>query len=433
MSAAGSATLTRLALLGGVLALQGEALAWGEHYLLSDRAFTNPGVAYVEDKVAVEPLDAFLTSQAPALEKLFDDYYAWLGSTGSTRFKAQRFDAANPTLASFLTAARLNPETGFALVNRVMPGAEATRPVVEPSTVWSGLSPKPPMPMVFEDVTGQEVSGRSVLSTFADEPDWQMDRNLWAIESYGYGKQPYGKADGEGTKAPFHVQFMHENGLVRKFAPEMTQGMMLDRVELYVRLSRLAFASGHPYWGYRFAAWGTHYIQDLAQPYHARAVPYAGTFYYLRFAVSPRKDAIKTKTTAKVTNHHLLYEDFVAYGLMRSFVKPDMTTQMLSAYLASGDTVYAEVDSASELMAVVSLAAAGHGPGIDRALSRAYPPEMVKDPSWDIEKDPNYSVQVAFDKVDPERGELLLEETGVDFEAAGIASRTLLALARQGG
>ncbi len=418
------------ALLLGFIGLSPRAHAWGEHYLLSDRAFTNPGVAFVEDKVAVEPLEAFLTDQAPALERLFDDYYVWLGSTGSQRFKAQRFDAADPTLATFLRAARLNPESSFALVRRLMPGQQPSLPTVAPSSVWSGLSEKPPMPMVFEDVTGQQVSGRSVLSTFADEPDWQMDRGLWAIESYGYGKQPYGKADGEGTKAPFHIQFMHENFLVKKFAPEMLEGMMLDRVELFLRLARLAFSTGHPYWGYRFTAWGTHYVQDLSQPYHARAVPYAGGGYYLRYAVSPRKAAIKANTTAKVTNHHLLYEDFVAYGLMRSFVEPDMTTKMLAAYLASGMTTFEDVKSASDLLAVVSLNAAEHGPDIDRALSRSYPSEMVKGTGWDIEKDPDYSVQVAYQKVDPERGMALLEETGVDFEAAGIASRTLLALAR---
>lgn len=414
----------------GLFAFGGRAHAWGEHYLLSDRAFTNPGVAYVEDLVEVEPIEAFLVDQAPALQTLFDEYYAWLGATGSTRFQPQRFDPAQPTLATFLQAARLNPATTLALVNRVVPGQQPTRPVVAPSEVWPSLAEKPPMPMVFEDVTGQRVSGRSVLSTFADEPDWQMDRDLWSIASYGYGKQPYGKSEGEGTKAPFHILFMQENALVRKFANEMTQGMMLDRVELNLRLAKLAFSSGHPYWGYRFTSWGTHYVQDLAQPYHARAVPYAGKAYYVRYAISPRKEAIKAKTTAKITNRHLLYEDFVAFGLARSYTAADPTNTALAAYLSAGAATYADVHDASGLIALVSEMSAGHGPDIDAALVRSYPSDMVKGSTWDIEKDPSYGPAVAWDRVDPKRGERLLEETGVDFQDAGMASRTLLALAR---
>lgn len=420
-----------LAALLACSALPAPARAWGEHYMLADRAFSSPDLAWVEEEVAVEPLDAFLAAEAGALATLFDEYYAWLGARGSERFLPQRFDAANPTVGAFLTAARLNPETTFPLVNRVMPGAEPTLPVVPAASVWSGLSEKPPLPMVFEDATGQRVPARAVLATFADEPDWQMDRALWSIPSYGYGEQPYGKADGEGTKAPFHVQFMHENFLVQKFAPEMLEGMMLDRVELYLRLARLAFQTGHDYWGLRFVAWGTHYLQDLAQPYHAKAVPWAGTGYYLNFAVSPFKDRIKRRTTMLVTNRHLLYEDYVAVGLMRSYTAPDPTTQALGVYLMSGAARWEGAESAEALMAVVSAGAAGHGPDIDRALRRSYPAQMVKDPEWDIEKDPGYSVEVAWKEVDPERGEALLEETGVDFEAAGVASRTLLMLARE--
>lgn len=412
-------------------ALPSTALAWGEHYMLSDRAFSNPEVSYVEEKVQVEPLDAFLSDQAGALTTLFADYYAWEAGRGNTRFKPQTFDPAAPTVANFLHACRLNPETTFALVNRVLPGQKPTRTEVDPTSVWPGMKEHPPLPLVFEDVTGLEVSGHSVLTTFADEPDWQMDRSLWTIPEYGYGTQPYGKTEGEGTKAPFHIQYMHENMLVRKFAPEMTEGMMLDRIELYLRLSKLAFDSGHPYWGYRFAAWGTHFIEDLSQPYHARAVPWAHGWYYLHFALSPAKDRIKTKTTALVTNRHLLYEDYVAYGLLRSYTAHDVNSAALGSYLTSGETVYAGVDGAEALMEKVSQASFDHGPAIDRALRHGYPKYMVKDPKWDIEKDPEYSLTTAYEKVDPDRGEALLEATGVDFERAGIAARTLVTLARR--
>lgn len=418
--------------LGVVTAAQGSvAHAWGDHYLISHRAFSNPEVSFVKESVAVEPLEAFLAAEGPALQKLFDDYYAWLGSRGSTRFKAQTFDPASPTLATFLRACRLHPDTTFSLVNRVLPGQQPTYPVVPVTQVWGPLEEKPPLPMVFEDVTGQQVTGLSVLSTFADEPDWQMDRGLWPYEEYGYGKQPYGKAEGEGSKAPFHVQFLHENFLVKKFAPEMLQGMMLDRIELFERLSALAFKSGHPYWGYRFTAWGTHYVQDLSQPYHAKAVPGARTAYYIRYAVTPRKDWLKTRTTMLVTNRHLLFEDYVSIGLMRSYTAADATSQALAAYVTSGRTTFAGVDSAEALMLQVADTSASHGRKLDKAIKKAYSKAWVRDPEFDIEKDPNYSTAASWEKVDPKRGQKLLEQTGVDFESAGIASRTLLTLARK--
>jgi hypothetical protein len=45
------------------------------------------------------------------------------------------------------------------------------------------------------------------------------------------------------------------------------------RAYQYLGLARLAFATGHPYWGYRFLGWGVHHVQDLTQPYHAKPLP----------------------------------------------------------------------------------------------------------------------------------------------------------------
>lgn len=418
----------------GVLAsgLSRPAHAWGDHYLISHRAFSNPEFAFVGEQVAAEPLEDFLAAEGDAVKQLFDDYYGWMAARGSTRFKAQTFDPANPTLAEFLRAARLHPDTTYPLVNRVLPGEEATRPIVEPAQVWGPLEAKPPLPMVFEDVTGQQVTGLSVLSTFADEPDWQMDRSLWGFTEYGYGEQPYGKAEGEGSKAPFHVQFLHENFLVKAFAPEMLEGMMLDRIELFERLSHLAFQTGHDYWGYRFTAWGTHYIQDLSQPYHAKAVPGARTAYYLRYAATPRKAWLKVRTTQLVTNRHLLYEDYVSNGLMRSYTTRELSSQALSSYLVAGRPTAEGVDGAEALMIRVADASAGHARTIDKAIKRAYSKQWTRDPEYDIERDPAYAPALSWEKVDPDGGERLLEQTGVDFESAGVASRTLLSLARAG-
>lgn len=70
----------------------------------------------------------------------------------------------------------------------------------------------------------------------------------------GMAEQPYRKAE-EGSKAPFHMQFQNENWILSLFAPEVVKGgMILDRIELFSRLSKLARKTGRDYWKYRFAA-----------------------------------------------------------------------------------------------------------------------------------------------------------------------------------
>ena len=85
-----------------------QSQAWSLHYLMTDRSLEHPSMAFTDKKVAVEPFEAFLTDQKMGLKKLFEEYYDWLASTGSKRFIKKQFDAKNPTVLSFLRAARLN-------------------------------------------------------------------------------------------------------------------------------------------------------------------------------------------------------------------------------------------------------------------------------------------------------------------------------------
>jgi len=59
---------------------------------------------------------------------------------------------------------------------------------------------------------------------------------------------------------------MRRRGFLKRTYP-------LLRLHQWRTLSELAFRSGHPYWGWRFAGLALHYVQDLTQPYHASLAP----------------------------------------------------------------------------------------------------------------------------------------------------------------
>jgi hypothetical protein len=126
----------------------------------------------------------------------------------------------------------------------------------------------------------EKVAALAVFATAADEPDYGHDINLFSDNPgavgalYGFGPQPFGDARFQySSQAPFHMGFFHESPVVYAAAGFLERSWPDWRAYQYMGLARLAFASGHPYWGYRFLGWGLHHIQDLTQPYHAKPLP----------------------------------------------------------------------------------------------------------------------------------------------------------------
>lgn len=414
--------------LFAALAAPRDAGAWALHYLVTDRALEHPSMKDLDERVAVEPLDAFLAAEKVSVAKLFEDFYAWLGARGSTRFKAQEFDVTKPVTTEFVRVARLNPATRIHLVHRTLPGRPAEGEILDLKTLAPDADVKAPFFTQAEDRAGKTMPARAVVATFSDEPDWQMDFKLWDIKEYGYGKMPYGGEKGEANKAAFHMLFRHENLVVRTFAGEILEGMVLDRIELFTRLSKLAFATGHRYWGFRFAAWAIHYLQDIGQPYHAKAVPYGDWLYYLKFIVSFDKARIKKETSQLVKNRHFGYEEFVAYGLQQSYVEDHSLYKRLAGYLSEGDAAFAGITSPEALLYAVGDFSAGHAGKIDAAVTKVYGHRKTEDPTYDIETDKVHNVKETIDAMEPQAVASILEETRADFVNVGRATRTLLEL-----
>lgn len=414
------------------------AQAWGHHYLVTDRALQHPGMAWTAARVQVESIDSLLAAEGPAISRALDDHYAWLAMQDSERFRRQVLDPDHADRAAFLHAARLNPGAHLPLVVRRLPGADAPGFPVDSTAASPYLVYKEPLLADVHVVTeGEQISARDVLLTYSDEPDWGMDHELWGYTDYGYGEQPFGKPTGESSKAPFHMQFDHENFLTRAVT-DLDECMVPHRIDLFLRLSRAAFQTGHDYWGLRFAAWAVHYGQDLAQPYHSRAVPSARFAWYLGYLFSGKKEAIEAETTQLSANRHFVYEDFVAYGLQQSYLDVDDAAEaalyaQLAAFLAADplalslkkDSLGAGT-SAPTLVAALTGPAAAHAWTIDQALASSFPDHLMHDPAYDVETAPDYSIARVLPQVSAEARATLLAETGQDFAQAGAATRSIL-------
>lgn len=151
---------------------------------------------------------------------------------------------------------------------------------------------------------GRPVTARKVLATYAAEPDQGMDIGLDASRDQRImgGTAP----DSRSSKRFRHMSFL----------PGVA-GEGPRRAQLFFDLGARALQKGHPYWGFRFAAWGLHYLEDMGAPLHTNQAPSLG-FVRLKHMVRPG-GKLNTRVLADVArgfsaardNYHALYEGYV--------------------------------------------------------------------------------------------------------------------------
>ena len=268
------------------------ALAWSNHAMASYRAFEGmPEVAQAA-AVPAEPLESFLAAQAQPIAQLLVQQDAWAQAQlahypplpAALRFDAQVAKQGPQALRkAFLTALRVSPESRLALYIQPDPWAAAPQAERLAHDTVSALPERDKDGGGHPFVRlrpGEAVAPLAVLASASDEPDYGMDVNLWEDNpsswgrSYGFGKIPFGNPNLEfTTQGPFHMGFYYESPVIYMAASFLKRTYPLLRIHQYQGLSELAFRSGHPYWGWRFAGLAMHYLQDLTQPYHASLAP----------------------------------------------------------------------------------------------------------------------------------------------------------------
>jgi len=379
------------------------AFAWSGHALDTWAALKDVPQFVRLEPVRVESLDAFLAAQAGALEPVLDAEEAWAREhvpTYPPRPDALRFVAAGAQTPEelrhrFVAALRIAPDARLALfLKRLSPEDLAGRPVLARSRVSTladddGEDAAGASPFVALR-EGETVSPLDVVATASDEPDYGLDIGVWEDNGteqgriYGFGKQPFGNpALSFGTQAPFHMGFYHESPIIYAAAGFLKRTYPEYRIHLYRTLALHALRTGHDYWGWRFAGWAMHYIQDLTQPYHARVLPGVGTLRMLwinALDIAGWHDAKKHAITL-VSNRHLALENFQRTALVADHLAGGEGPLLRAlAAAGAGPSPFAEEDP----RAAVAKRASQAADSVDQAISEALPSRYVDDPDFEF-------------------------------------------------
>ncbi len=384
---------TCLLFLTSVLLLAQPAWSWALHGLITTPAFEDqvPGTP-----VRVESLESFITAEAPRLEQVLADEELWarrnlrwhVALAPELAFKA---DCPEPRRC-FAQAIRINPAARLALYLELLPGQNSARPPIDSDAV-----------SIFKDDAGlkgvglvalqphEAVLPLEVLSTASDEPDLGLDVGLFSDnrpcsgQAYGFGRQPFGNPNlYYGSQAPFHMGYYHENPLIAWLGSSLKQSYAEMRIHQCQTLARLAFASGHDYWGWRFTGWGLHYLGDLCQPYHARALPglSPARMAWLEIQARAGRPEPMRQAIQLTSNRHLILERLERSLLEQAYLSGDRDyVQFKALRQTRPSSSYTDQSPRSEIT-LKSSAQADH---IDALLVKNVPQRLVNDPDFEFD------------------------------------------------
>jgi len=433
----------RCALALGLLA-PAAALAWSNHALISGPALRALPEFAALPAVPVEPLEAFLVAQGARLEQVLEQEESWARAhvhAYAARPDALRYRVAGAADAAelrrrFVAAVRIAPDARLALF--VQRGA-----IGEPDSGRTPLATREVTTLPHDSTlaatpfvalrAGEPVRPLEIVTSASDEPDYGLDIGLWSDNgtpqgrAYGFGPQPFGNpALAFGTQAPFHMGFFHESRIVYLAAGFLERTYPEYRIHLWKTLAEHALRSGHGYWGWRFAGWAMHYLQDLTQPYHARVLPGVGTVRMLwintlHLAGWPR---LRDEAVTLVSNRHLAFENFQRTVLWAARRDPAPAAALFEALGdAAADPQYDD-DSARGGAARRSAAAAD---ALDATLAATLPARYVSDPGFEFgaaEQGIDLEAQLA--RGNPAGRAALVRALAPRLADAGAYSRALL-------
>ncbi|MDT8992278.1 hypothetical protein RQP54_15505 [Curvibacter sp. APW13] len=414
-------------LVASALALAGaQALAWGNHTIPTLRALEQMPELVKAAPVKVETLESFLKAEEKTIEALLASQEAW--AVANIENYPKRPDAlafaANPQRSddarrmAFLMALRVAPNSKFALFYQ--PDPAKVLPEGTPMVKYSDVNTLPePSKHNYRFVAlkpGDMVPPLAVVTTAADEPDYGLDINCWSDSPadwgkvYNFGNLPFGNpALPYSTQAPFHMGFFHESGILYAAAPFIQRTFPLLRSYQYWSLAALAFRTGHPYWGWRFAGISLHYIQDLTQPYHARLAPGVSTLKLLgaNILAMAGMTGLKDETIVLLSNRHLVVDK---YQNEKNFAgAKDPAVDPLEKALAdtSQDGKY-PAWSDRYVRDVVTKQSSEYADRVSELIAQSVPAKYVGDPKFDFgTQEANISLIDVLSQSDPKARDTL--------------------------
>jgi hypothetical protein len=386
--------------------------SWNTHALITRAALSTVNAPRLDHSIPVVALETFLSVAKEPLREVLKWYYELLDlkdqGAAAKRGAIPEIPKEILTAGDFLASLKLNVNCPLQYVRVLRPEEVSPDEPHDPSRA------APPGGMYV--ATGQEetIQAREVLCTFSDEPDWGMDQGLFSVSQYGYGPCPFGPEHGPSSQAPFHMAFLHENPLVLALRPSLGKSFMGERIQLFFALARLAMNSGVDYWGWRFAAWAMHYLQDITQPYHAIPFPAARLPLLIRFFLHPNPRRFAAKNESYLKNRHMLFEAIVHY-LLNEAVKNSADHPFLRALAGEicrggfQTRPYRPIEPSMDIRSLMkesSRVAADLARQIDRTMMALMDDPRISDPHYSLNKDREYQIEETLQSAGRERPDL---------------------------
>jgi hypothetical protein len=432
----------------------GPAAAWSDHTLAAWPALEVMPEINAAPAIKAETLDAFLAAEARGLEPLLQREEAW------ARARVPLYPPRPDALAfrpggtpaelrqRFVAALRINPGMKLELFIQARPGenvsGKATLPWTEVTTLRRANTAQ--VSVFLRVRQGESVALLDVVASAANEPDCGMDIGLWDDNGtaygkvYGFGKQPFGNPALEfASQAPFHMGFFHEAAIVYKAAGFLRRTYPEYRIHLWQSLAVYALQTGHLYWGWRFAGWALHYIEDLTQPYHSTVLPGVGVTRMLWINTvdllgwhEPKKEAITL-----VSNRHLALENYQYYRMRSAYVRADASDALIRALEDTSTDAGRASFTDDSARAVISSESNGLAGATDAVLERSLPPKYVSDPKYVVgETEPGLDLYADVNQWPPAAREAMTAMVAGLLRNFGAYSRafvrSLLARSQQG-
>jgi len=380
----------------------------------------------MNSQVRVTRLEELLHAARQALPRIIKWYWNLLDNKTGPGDRPKEPSPEILTQQDFLEALRLNPDRNFFYVRALRPDELSRKTPHDPSREG------PPGGVYVETRPGEQIRALDVLCAFADEPDWGMDQDLFTIEKYGYGLPPFAAGTGHTSQAPFHMAFLHERAVIRRLFPRIATGFMEERVEVFLALAEMAFRLRNDYWGWRFAAWVMHYLQDLTAPYHAKCFPPSITAVLTRFLRDPNPFGFVKRNHNLLINRHRLFEAVVHF-LLNDAVKTRRDTPFIIALTGHGEGIASNVRTVMEESARI---AARVAPRLDRLAIKLVNDPRIEDPGFDFQEDHEYEIEKAMHPAVKQRPRIFQEFTNnlcKPLSRAGIVTRYVLGKIQESG
>ncbi len=376
------------------LSFPGTIFAWSEHPMLVRPALKDLPMWVRLDAVEVKSLKTFLVEVEKNLEQFLAEHEKWSRANlpdyapcpDQLAFKA--IGNHEDILTRFYRAIRVNPHIKVPLYLHLLPHDDTEgRPVADPRDITTLTDISSMINTTYVWINeGEMVHPFMVVSSASDEPDYGFDLGLFDDNNtdygaqYGFGTQSFGNPNLEyGSQAPFHMGFYHEAKILYKFGPFLKRTYLDYRLFLYRALAQFAFSQNQPYWGWRFAGWGLHYLNDVSMPYHMKPLPGVSTLRMIWINLKAMLGFPKAKNDAVqlVSNRHTVFEEFQVQVLRQALRDKNETHPFLKALASPVEAVPFSYDF---LINTASKDSAKRAKEVDKALARYMPAHMVKDP-----------------------------------------------------